>query len=424
MPILIRLYSLFYPIALFGARLLQPFHKKIKLGFHLRKKIDGKAPWLHYHRDCRPVWFHCASGEYEYAKPVIRLMKTKYPHLKIIVTYFSPSVLPALSKADNIDFYCPLPWDDAKTWQEFINHYQPKALLIARTDLWPMMLHLAKKNQLPSLLFSKTVNTNKSILQKQIHSTLLSQLNNIFCVSDKDRILLKQQMPHHSGLRTTGDTRYDQCFFRIQNSKQLKPLKNFHRPVFIAGSTWPQDEEALLPLFKENIATTSFIIAPHEPTPEHLKKLCQKINKFGLEYQLYSEINNWNPQAILLIDQVGILADLYSWADYSFIGGSMNRSVHSVMESLTLGLLTFVGPNHQNNREALEFKELQIKEVQPVQVIQGSNELIQKFQSLNGQWSQEHRFELQQALKNKLGSSEKVLRWIESVFEKTTHIKD
>jgi 3-deoxy-D-manno-octulosonic-acid transferase len=61
---------------------------------------------------------------------------------------------------------------------------------------------------------------------------------------------------------------------------------------------------------------------------------------------------------VLLVDQVGWLAELYAWGDMAFVGGSFRKTVHSVMEALGAGLKTFVGPLHTNNREAIEFQNV------------------------------------------------------------------
>lgn len=414
MPLILFFYSILYRPFLGLAYVLRGINSKIKKGFELRKKKHGIKPWLDTRKNTKPIWFHCASGEYEYAKPVIRDLKQKHPQQKILVTYFSPSVESALSKATDVDFYCPLPWDTASEWKEFLSFHNPKALLIARTDLWPNMLGVCKKRNLPVLLFSKTVNSQKGFLKNFFAAPLLRLCSDIFCVSEEDRNLLYQQIRPYQNIHASGDTRFDQCLYRIDHGHSLKPLKNFNRPVFIGGSTWEKDEEVLLPLIKENIRDVSFILAPHEPSSEHLVKLTKSLEKLGIRFQKYSEIQSWDPQAVLLIDQVGILADLYAWSDYCFVGGSMNRSVHSVMEPLAQGNLVFVGPKHSNNREALTFKRLDVRGSFAVQSIRNSKELLSKFQHIRQTWSSDHQLDLKLAVKQKSGASELVTKWVEN----------
>ncbi len=330
------------------------------------------------------------------------------------MTYSSPSVEKTLSESENIDFYCPTPWDTYRQWYQFINHHRPKALLIARTDLWPMMIVCTKKAKIPRLLFSKTMEGSNRKFKKWIERFILRQMNDIFCVSEDDRRPLKDLLHPFNNIHVTGDTRYDQCFFRCKNPKTLKPLNNFNRPVFVAGSTWPKDEEVLLPFFKKFSKQISFIIAPHEPTSAHLEKLTKNIESQNLEYQFYTQTENWDPLAVLVIDKPGILADLYAWGLFAFVGGSMNRSVHSVMEPLAQGQLTFVGPKHLNNREALTFKKVDIQGITPVQIIKNTDNLSECFSELWPKWTKDKQFKLKLSLKEKTGASKVVIHWIKN----------
>lgn len=410
----IFLYRVFYPPTVVTFFLFCFLNSKIRKGFQLRKSQNGIAPWLCFPKESKPIWFHCASGEFEYAKPVIRELKAQNPNCKILVTYFSPSVENSLKNFSEVDFFCPTPWDTTQHWQAFMEHHKPQALLIARTDLWPMMLLSAKRAKVPSLLFSKTVNPQKSFLQRAVARPLLNLLDTIFCVSEMDRqLLISHGLPDHK-IHNAGDTRYDQCFQRLQNPRQLKPLKNFFRPTLVAGSTWSSDEATLLPVIAKQITTMSFIVAPHEPSGSHLQKLETSLHKMGLTFCRYSDVNQWNPEQVLIIDQVGILADLYSWGHFAFVGGSMDRSVHSVMEPLAQGLLTFIGPRHSNSREALLFQEESIDGLQPVQVVEDSHQLDEKLELARLNWTSQNKSKLQIALQKKRGASKIVLRWIKN----------
>ena len=249
--------------------------------------------------------------------------------------------------------------------------------------------------------------------QKLINKNLLPRLNDIFCVSEEDRENLFHDIRPFKEIHATGDTRYDQCLYRINHGQSLKPLNNFYRPIFVAGSTWPTDERTLLPLVSEMIKEVSFVIAPHEPTKDHIKNLEELCKKSGISTQLYSQTQSWDPSAVLIVDKVGILADLYGWAQFAFIGGSMSRSVHSVMEALAHGLLTFIGPNHENNREALDFKNIKVKDMTPVQVVKNSDELVRRFTALHRSWSPSHQLDLKMEVNRKSGASAIVLKWLE-----------
>lgn len=243
---------------------------------------------------------------------------------------------------------------------------------------------------------------------------LLPLFDDVFCASVVDQENLRSLLPRMSSIHNSGDTRYDQCLYRLQHGNSLKPLKNFNKKVFIAGSTWPSDEFILVPTIKERMVDVSFIIAPHEPSRKHLLKLTELLAGKGIGYQFYSETQSWNPNEVLIIDEVGILADLYAWGNYAFVGGSMDRSVHSVMEPLAQGLLCFVGPEHENNREAMIFKEEKIDHMTPVQVVSDSDLMLRRFETLYQSWSPQHQMDLKMKLREKAGASEIVLKWIEN----------
>lgn len=412
--ILSLIYPVFYYPLLGFFYLFRKFHKKWDFWFEIRQKKEGLRPWLNCPEKTYPLWFHCSSGEYEYAKPVIRKIREKYPRENILVTYFSPSVKKSLSESGNVDFYCPTPWDTHREWKKFINHHKPKALLIARTDLWPMMVLSAKKANIPCLLFSKTVGADQKKMRGWIECLVLKQMNDIFCVSREDRQNLAKRLYPFNKIHVCGDTRYDQCFYRCENPKKLKPLNNFNRPVFVAGSTWPGDEDVLLPFFKKFSKQVSFILVPHEPNPIHLKKLIKNIKSRKLEYQFYTQTKSWNPFSILIVDKTGILADIYAWGQFAFVGGSMNKNVHSVMEPLAQGQLTFLGPKHLNNREALTFKKIEINGIAPVQIIKNTENLTDCFSKLWPKWKKDKQFNLKLVLKEKTGASEIILRWIKN----------
>ena len=295
------IYPIIYTPVLWFFFLIRKFNQKWELWFKIREKKERVKAWLNFPKKTSPLWFHCSSGEYEYAKPVIREIKKKHPSQKILVTYFSPSVKNSLSESNDIDFYCPTPWDRKRDWKEFLDHHKPKALLITRTDLWPMMILSAKRAKIPCLLYSITMGKTYKRLEKWIKASLLKKMTALFCVGEEDKRNLETllnpinspgqgHIPGNHGMdkinsglssmtskiHICGDTRWDQCFFRLQNPKKLKPLNNFNRPVFVAGSTWAKDEKVLIPFIKKFFKEVSFIISPHEPTSRNLENIGRK----------------------------------------------------------------------------------------------------------------------------------------------------
>ena len=365
------------------------------------------------------IWIHAASGEIEYARPVIRSLITKAPHRPVIVTYSSPSAKKILRSIEGLAAWGPVPWDREKDLELFIARFHITTMLVARTDLWPAMAAVAQKNGLKAYLFSATFAANSSRLSglsKHLTAFALSQLNEIFVVSEDDR---EQLAPLNlsTPIRVLGDTRYDQVFHRLSHPKALKESLRPKAPCLILGSTWSEDEKEWLPMLPSLLqAGWSCIIAPHEVHSVHLKELTDKLENLGLPFKIYSQAETLSDSKVLVIDQVGILAELYQWGNLAFVGGSFKKQVHSVMEPLAAGLPVFVGPYHANNREALLFAQLTVPSFNKIHFVNPSAKVVQ-WQPLFSEEgflknSHEIKKDIAQKIKSLAGSSEKLTDWV------------
>ena len=333
----------------------------------MRQPIQGVDPWLRSKTSTAPLWFHASSGELEYAKPVFREIKKRNPDQPILLTYFSPSIEKAATQLDTVDLAVPLPWDDRWTWTAFLDFHRPVELFVIRTDLWPEMLRVASEHQIPITLFStslaKTQSKFRNPVARALFVHLLQYVSRVFVVSPADAENFKKLAPQ---LKVTvlGDTRYDQVFFRLQNAKKIRselaPTKA-ERTVILA-STWPSDEKVLLPALPALIQSGLRVIwVPHEPTEDHLKPVEKRLDRMNIPHVRYTSAKAWPEGSVLVVDQVGILAELYRWSQIAFVGNSFQRHrVHSVMEPLATGNFALFGPFHHNNREALEFQKVTV----------------------------------------------------------------
>lgn len=353
------------PVGLSLALLGSLFNDKLRRGIKMRMPTIGSNPYLDFPTKTRPIWIHTSSGEFEYAKPLITQIKTKHPDVKILVTYFSPSYKANIERYPGVDMSCPLPLDLPGPIHGFLSHHQPRALLIARTDLWPELLNQSRRLNIPIMLFSASRPTLRWTHKafKAYHRWLFSQLNSVFCVTEADREnLLKLGAPKTT--KAIGDTRYDQVLERLEHPQALRQelfTDTCRPPCLVAGSTWQEDEAVLIPAVARMVKSghLRLIIAPHEPSDSHIKHLMSRLaDNNNLEACLYSKASTWDPRQVLIIDQIGILAELYQMGDLAFVGGSFKARVHSVMEPLAAGCITFVGPHHKNNREALDFQRI------------------------------------------------------------------
>ena len=387
---------------------------------HAFLKNPGQEKFM---AQARPFWIHAASGEIEYARPVIREIKRRNPEIPILVTYSSPSAKKILSAIDEVDIWTSMPWELAGHVQEFINTWTPRSLLFARTDVWPVVADVARTNKIPMVLFSATFAENSSrlsLLSLPLTKFTLSQLAEIHCVAPEDLLNL-EPLKLKTPCYITGDTRFDQVFHRLSNPKSLRNelMPSPDEIIFIAGSTWPEDEKVIIPaLAKFKGQKIRTIIAPHETSKEHLKDLENQLKAEGLNHIRYSEARNWIEDTVLIIDQVGILAELYTWADVAFVGGSFKKQVHSVMEPLAAGLPVLVGPHHKNNREALFYQKKSYSSGMIVQVIHSSEDIVVLLgrQIKNQVFGPQIKEEIQREMAKNKDSTQKLLLSIEKVL--------
>ncbi|AHI06263.1 hypothetical protein BDW_08815 [Bdellovibrio bacteriovorus W] len=349
--------NILFPFAFLLLQFLRPLlPAKLKEAIQDKNNLD----FTNINFSEKPFWIHAASGEIEYAKPVMRELKRRFPEIPILVTYSSPSAKAILEKIPEIDHWMPVPWEWSTSVQKFISHLSPRALLFARTDVWPVLTNTVAKNKIPMILFSATFAENSSRLKGfggALNGHAFNQLQAIHCVSTEDQSNV-ESLKLTAPIYVSGDTRFEQVFYRLAHPKTLKNnlMPAPEEFIFIAGSTWPEDERVLLPALSQMQGVfLKSIIAPHEVGEEHLLNLEEQITALGMKSVRYTEASEWKADEVLIIDRVGILAELYTWADVAFIGGSFKKQVHSVMEALAAGLPVLVGPHHKNNREALYY---------------------------------------------------------------------
>lgn len=394
---------------------------KFQAGLNMRKPVGGHSAWCNWQPKQRPIWIHCASGELEYAKPIITRLKREKPELKILVTYFSPTIAEAARIFPGVDFACPAPWDQPKALAEFLTWHKPRALLIARTDTWPEMLRSAHRFGLPTLLFAATLPSRSGRargLGRWLSRVSFQYLDQIFCVDQED-LASFASLGFAARTLIAGDTRYDQVNARLAQPRPVRDelfVAHNYEQILVAGSTWEEDEHVLLSSAQALQKHLDFVFVPHEPTEAHLLKLEQQITQLGLKSVRYSSAQTWPLGTVLLVDQIGILAELYLKGRFAFVGGSFKKTVHSVMEPLAAGCITFVGPLHHNNREALEFKTIEIgRGFTCVQEITSSQSLTEKIErSISPKFTDsldEMGRAIQTQVRRRSGQSDLVVGW-------------
>ena len=361
-------YNLFFiPILYSILVFVSLFKKKIRTGIAGRKRIFEELILnkLTFDSTNKIIWFHSSSlGEFEQAKPIIEKLKSE-TNVKIVVSFFSPSGYENSRKYPYADIITYLPFDSKWRAKRFIEIISPDMAVFMRYDIWPNHIWELKKKKIPCLLVDATMkkkSLRKLPLIKSFHKYLFEDFTKILFVSDEDANNFKGFNCKKVKVKVVGDTRFDRVYNRSlasRNSKIINKEILKGSKVLVAGSTWPQDEEVVIPSFLKLLKfdkNAVMIIAPHEPTLLNLEKL---ENEFASQTSFIrlSNINNYKDERIIIVDSIGVLSILYSYADLAFIGGSFKINVHNVLEAAVYGVPVLFGPKIDNSQEAKKLLE-------------------------------------------------------------------
>jgi 3-deoxy-D-manno-octulosonic-acid transferase len=398
---------------------------KVRAGLAGRKKLfEELAKQLAAFSNSSPrFWIHASSmGEYEQARPLLQEIKRRFPEAVRVLTFFSPSAYDNI-KRTNIpaEVVSYLPFDSLPNVRHFLNAVNPAAVIIIRHDFWPNHLWEARQRGAAILLANASVSANARSfrhwpLVRHFNRAVFDTFDAVCAVSGSAAKSLATFVRYPERLLVTGDSRYDQVLFRSQSKKigDILP-QNWcdGSPVFVAGSTWPSDEEVLLPAFvaaRNEVPALRLILVPHEPTPGHLTHLEKQVMGYRLVSVRLSEqeskLENKKEAEILLIDRIGILAILYSAGQVAFVGGSFGPGVHSVLEAAVHGVPVLVGPRFKNSPEAMELLEQKL--LTPVAGIDGCQKALVKFFQ-NAAWRQKQSALHREFVLARCGASAKMI---------------
>lgn len=344
------------------------FNKKIRTGILGRKRVYEELILnaTSINRNKKLVWFHSSSlGEFEQAKPIIERLKQEN-NVNVLITFFSPSGYENSKKYPYADLIAYIPFDTKSNAEKFIQITNPTLAVIMRYDVWPNMVSSLKKKNIPIYLVDATLRSNsprKYPLLKSFHKILFGDITEILTVSDSDAIEFKSFGFDDNKVKVVGDTRFDRVYQRSLLAKDKKLINENilnNKKIFVAGSTWEQDEEVIFPAFlklasiDENVL---MIVAPHEPTVLHLEKI---ENEFAGKIKTirFSHLNNYSGEKIIIVDSIGILLTLYTYAQVAYVGGSFKQNIHNVLEAAVYGVPVLFGPKIENSQEAIRLAEI------------------------------------------------------------------
>ena len=303
-----------------------------------------------------PVWVHCASlGEFEQGRPVIEVIRKNYPSTPILLTFFSPSGYEIRKHYPGADGVFYLPLDTPFYAKKFIEITKPILAIFVKYEFWYNYSNELKRQNIPALSIS-CIFRKEQIFFKSYGSLFRKILANFsfFFVQNQESIKLLKSIGI-TNATLAGDTRFDRVYQVTQQAKEILVAKNFKdsQKVFVIGSCWLEDLDLLAPFINENQAKLKFIIAPHEIKEKFLVEIENALQAKTVRY------SNAGPRIadaqVLLIDNVGLLARLYRYGEFAYIGGALGKGLHNILEAACYGVPIFFGnKNYQKFQEAMD----------------------------------------------------------------------
>ncbi|MEW6097467.1 MAG: glycosyltransferase N-terminal domain-containing protein [bacterium] len=339
------------------------FNEKIRRGIKGRKGL-----WLKLKKALTPgkwVWFHISSmGEFEQAKPIISTLREKRDDLKILITFFSPSAYePAVNNYKEADVISYLPFDTLSNAKKMLKLINPALFIFIKYDLWPNFVWQAKKMNIPMLLVDGSLSHTKlNFFIKLFYKQVYSELNTICAILKEDEAIFKTLVSSQTKILITGDTRYDQVYRRLEQVKKEgfsgKEFFKTSTRIIVAGSTWPHDEEIVLSAYKNLINEFKdliLVLIPHEPVIARLvqiEKMASQLNITFVRWSKLEKIGTVGDIKLIIVDKIGILANLYQVGELTYVGGSFDHGVHNCLEPAVMSKPVFFGPKIDNSKEA------------------------------------------------------------------------
>ncbi len=352
------IYNLIVVLADFILKIVAPFNNKIRLFVEGRKSVFKILSNKIKAYD-KTIWFHAASlGEYEQGLPVMERMKSRFPNHLIVLTFFSPSGYEVRKNNTIADVTVYLPLDTQSNVNQFLKLVRPDMVFFIKYEYWPNYLNALQNKEIPTYLISG-IFREKQVFFKWyggFYRKALDAFEHFFVQNSSSKELLLKL--GKTNVTVSGDTRFDRVTEILKQNNELDFIEEFKNSTLtvVIGSSWPKDE-ALLVNYINTAINVKFIIAPHNINKDQIANLQNQISKKTV---LFSSLNLKDVGAskladydVFIIDTIGILTKIYSYADIVYVGGGFgNPGVHNILEPATFGVPIIIGPNYSHFVEA------------------------------------------------------------------------
>ena len=341
-----------------GVAIASLFNEKVRKmwrgereAFHILKvQVDPNAQY---------VWFHAASlGEFEQGRPIIEQLRKEYPEYKILLTFYSPSGYEVRKNYQGADIICYMPIDTVTNARRFLRLVRPCMAFFIKYEFWYNFLHILKHRNVPTYSVSSIFRPNQVFFRwyGKNYGRVLRCFTKFFVQNEQSKELLNSI--GITEVEITGDTRFDRVLQIKEAAKQLPIVEAFVKDapqVFVAGSSWPPDEEIFIKYLNEH-KNWKLIIAPHVIGEDHLKQIEKLLE--GRKVIRYTEATEENVQnaEVLIINCFGLLSSIYHYGQVAYVGGGFGVGIHNLLEAAVWDVPVFFGPNNQKFQEAQGLK--------------------------------------------------------------------
>lgn len=349
------IYNIGIQLIRFGLKGFSLFSDKIRKG-NVGRKITFEILRENLKKTDSTFWFHCASlGEYEQGLPLFNVIRERFPKHKIVLSFFSPSGYEVRKKSPIADIVVYLPLDTKSNAKKFLDIVKPELTVFVKYDIWPNYLMELKKRQFRAILISANFRETQSFFKfygKPLRDALFA-FEHIFTQNESSKKLLATI--GYDNVTVSGDTRFDRVSNQLEQNNHLDFVETFkqNKLCVVAGSTWPDDEAFLTEFINNEFSSNvKFIIAPHNIKKEQIKSLQEKL---VVKSVLFSEktTEQLKDAQVLIVDTIGLLSKIYSYADIAFVGGAVGTTgLHNILEPAVFGVPIIIGSNHSKFPEA------------------------------------------------------------------------
>ena len=359
-------YNIVIYFVLWGIAIASLFNEKVRKMWRgereafriLKQKVDPNAKY---------IWFHAASlGEFEQGRPLMERIRKEYPQYKILLTFYSPSGYEVRKNYEGADIICYMPVDTRLNAIRFLRLVRPVMAFFIKYEFWSNFLHILKHRNIPTYSVSSIFREDQVFFKwyGRSYAGVLKCFTRFFVQNEESKRLLEG-----IGIKdvdVVGDTRFDRVLQIKEAAKQLPICEAFRTgvassqfadvphtdfKVFIAGSSWPPDENIFIPFFNEH-KDWRLLIAPHVIAEEHLKLILSLIKDKKVVRYTQTTPEEAAEADVLIIDCFGLLSSMYNYGDVAYIGGGFGVGIHNTLEAAVWNMPVIFGPNNKKFQEA------------------------------------------------------------------------